>query len=311
VLAALAASAQSGVPRKSWAASRTPDGQPDLQGIWSNATITPLERPDDLAGKASFTPAEALAYEKHVVDDTNRDHRPTNATADVAFAYNEAWWDRGTHVVRTLRTSLIVDPPDGKLPPMTQAGRERAAAFAAQRQEHPADGPESRGLTERCILWGTAGPPMMPGAYNNNYQILQTPGYVVIAIEMIHDVRIIPLDNSPHLPPHIKEWMGDSRGHWEGQTLVVDTTNFTGKTRFRGTSENLHLTERFTRTAADTILYEFTVDDPSIYTKPWTAQITMAQSHEHIYEYACHEGNLGMTNILAGARAEEKKKTPQ
>ena len=213
---------------------RTADGQPDLEGVWSNATITPLERPAELAGKAFFTKAEATAYEEKVVANANVDRRRSDIPTDVALAYNEAWWDRGTKVVKTLRTSLIVDPADGKLPALTADGERRAAALAEQARLHPADGPENRRLTERCILWPTAGPPMLPSAYNNNYQIFQAPGYVAIVVEMIHDVRIIPLDNRPHLPSNVRQWLGDSRGHWEGNTLVVETTNFTDKTRFRG-----------------------------------------------------------------------------
>ncbi len=306
VMAAVLAAGQGPAVKKTWNAPRTADGQPDLQGVWTNATITPLERPTDLAGKTFFTEAEAAAYEKRVVENANVDRRRSDIAADVALAYNEAWWDRGTKVVKTLRTSLIVDPADGKLPPLTPDGQKRAAALAEQRALHPADGPESRSLPERCLLWPTAGPPMMPSVYNNNYQIFQAPGYVAIVVEMIHDVRIIPLDTRPHLPSNVRQWLGDSRGRWEGNTLVVETTNFTGKTRFRGTGENMHLIERFTRTDPDTILYEYTLDDPATYTRPWTAQVTMSKSQSQVFEYACHEGNYGMAGILAGARAEEK-----
>ncbi len=297
---------QAQTPTKKYSAPRTADGQPDLQGVWTNATVTPMERPVEFAGKAFFTPAEAVAWERSIVEKNNVDKRPKDAAADVAAAYNDGWYDRGTHVVKTLRTSLIVDPADGKLPAMTELGQKRVAELAEQRRLHPADGPESRALTERCILWPMAGPPMVPGPYNNNYQILQTADSLIILIEMIHDVRIIPLTKTPHLSSAVKSWMGDSRGHWEGETLVVDTTNFTGKSRFRGTGENLHLTERFTRTDADTILYEFTVNDPENYTKSWTAQLTMGKTNARVYEYACHEGNYGMEGILAGARAAEK-----
>ena len=172
--------------------------------------------------------------------------------------------------------------------------------------QRPAAGPEDRGLSERCILWPTAGPPMLPSAYNNNYQILQTPGYLVIFIEMIHDFRVIPLDGRPHLPETIRQWMGDSRGRWEGNTLVVDTTNFTDKNSFRGSDRNLHLVERFTRIDPETILYRFTVDDATAFTKPWTGEAPMTKTPGPIYEYACHEGNYGMANILSGARADEK-----
>jgi hypothetical protein len=300
-------SAQPAAKSRSYTPPRTADGQPDLQGIWNNSTVTPIERPAELAGKAFFTPAEAAAYEKQMVARNDVDRRPAPGEGDVAPGYNNAWWDRGTRVVKTLRTSLIVDPPDGKIPPFTPDGERRAAALAAERREHGADGPENRSLGERCLVWGTAGPPMLPGPYNDNYQILQVPGAVIILVEMIHDVRVIPIDHRPHLPSGVRQWMGDPRGHWEGDTLVVDSTNFTGKTRFRGASENLHLVERFTRTAPDTILYEFTVDDPATFTKPWTAGITMNQTRGPIYEYACHEGNYAMSGILSGARADERK----
>jgi hypothetical protein len=298
VLAALAASAQN-LPR-------TSGGQPDLQGIWSNATITPLERPDDLAGKATFTPEEAAAYEKRAVDRNNVDHRPADAEADVARGYNNFWYDRGTKAVGTRRTSLIVDPADGHIPALTAEAQKRVNERQAWMQQHATDGPEGRSLGERCILWATAGPPMLPGPYNNNFQILQTRDRVVILNEMIHDARIIPLDGTPHVSSNIRLWMGDSRGHWDGNTLVVDTTNFSGEYSFRGSDRNLHLTERFTRVAPDALLYEFTVDDPTAFTKPWTAQIAVTRTKGPIFEYACHEGNYAMTDILAGARAGEK-----
>ena len=307
VVAAAALSAQTASKGKVWTAPRTSDGQPDLQGIWSNITVTPLERPAELAGKAFFTPPEAAAYAKQVLERNNVD-RPEARRPDDPGGYNEAWFDRGTSTVKSLRTSLIVDPPDGKIPALTADGERRAAAFAKERRDHATDGPEYRTLNERCILWGTAGPPMMPAGYNSNYQILQSPGYVTILIEMIHEVRQIPLDSRPHLPSGVRQWMGDSRGHWEGNTLVVDTTNFTGKTRFRGASENLHLTERFTRTDPETILYEFTVDDPAAFTKPWTAAMNMTKAQGPIYEYACQEGNYALTDILAGARVSEERK---
>src|SRR5712691_8727430 len=249
-----------------WVPLLASDGQPDLQGIWTNATITPLERPKELAGKPFFSAQEAAEYEKRVLQETNKDRRDGDPEADVGRAYNDAWWDRGTRVVPTRRTSMVVDPSDGRVPPLTAEAQKAAAARTAA-LKRPAEGPEDRGLPERCILWPTAGPPMLPSAYNNNYQIYQVPGYVVIFIEMIHDFRIIPLDRRPHLPQNIRQWLGDSRGHWEGATLVVDTTNFTDKTPFRGSDRNLHLIERFTRTDAETILYEFTVDNPTAFTR--------------------------------------------
>jgi hypothetical protein len=289
----------------SWTAPRTADGQPDLQGLWTNATITPLERPKDLAGKEFFTEEEGAAYEKRVAANSNRDQRGNTAEADVAGAYNDFWFERGNKIVPTRRTSLVVDPPDGRVPALTPKAQKEAAA-GAEISRRPPEGPEDMGLPDRCLLWPTAGPPMLPSAYNNNYQILQAPGYVVILIEMIHDVRIIPLDGRPHLSQHIRQWLGDSRGHWEGNTLVVDTTNFTDKTHFRGADRNLHLIERFTRADPNTILYEFTVDDPTAFTKTWKAQAPWTKTAGPIYEYACHEGNYSMLNVLQGARAQEK-----
>jgi hypothetical protein len=293
---------------KNWTPPRTPDGKPDLQGVWTNVTLTPLERPPELKDKAFFTPAEAAQYEKDVIQRNNADRRDGSAEADVGRAYNNFWYDRGTKVIPALRTSLIVDPPDGRIPFLTPVAQQRVAAQAEARRLHPADGPEDRALTERCILWPTAGPPMLPGPYNNNYQIIQGPGYVTIFVEMIHDVRFIPTDGRPHLPPDVRQWMGDPRGHWEGNTLTVDTTNFTSKTTVRGSGESLHLVERFTRASPDMILYEFTVDDPASFTKPWTAQIPMVKMDGPLLEYACHEGNYAMAGMLGGARAAEKAK---
>jgi len=281
---------------------RTPDGQPDLQGVWTNVTITPLERPANLVGKQFFTPAEARQYEKDTVDRNNADRRDGGAQADLNRAYNDAWYDRGTKVVETLRTSLVIDPPDGRIPRKDQGAPAVPAGFG-----RPPEGPEDRSLPERCILWPTAGPPMMPSFYNNNYQIVQAPGYVTILVEMIHDARIIHIDSRPHVDSKIRAWLGDSRGHWEGNTLVVETTNFNDKTRFQRSSQNMKLVERFTRTAPDTVMYEFTVDDPSTFTKPWTAQIPMKKTDGPIIEYACNEGNYAMEGMLAGARADEKK----
>jgi hypothetical protein len=291
---------------KTWTAPRTPDGQPDLQGNWTNATLTPLERPGDLAGKEVFTTEEEAAeFAKKAVERNTLDGR--DLPADVFVAYNDLWYERGTKVVSTKQTSLIVDPPDGRIPPLTPQGQKRAAELAEMRKLHPADGPEDRSLNERCIKWGTAGPPMLPGPYNNNYQIVQTPDYVIIDVEMIHDARIIPVDGRPHLSQNVRSWLGDSRGHWEGDTLVVDTTNFRPDATYRNTvPETLHLVERFTRVGADAILYQFTVDDPSTFTRPWTAAVPMTKIEGPPFEYACHEGNYAMEGILGGARAQEK-----
>ena len=287
-------------------ATRTPDGQPDLQGIWSFATITPMERPADLAGKEFFTPKEAADYEKEVRQRNNMDRRDGTAEADVTRAYNDFWWDHGTRVVKTRRTSLVIDPPDGKIPTLTAAAKGRQTERQTANRGHELDGPENRPLQERCITWASTGPPMMPTAYNNNIRIVQSAGYVTILVEMIHDARVIPLDRSPHLPGDVRQWKGDSRGHWEGDTLVVETTNFSGKTAFRGSSEKMRLTERFRRFDADTLLYQYTVDDPASFEKPWTVEIPVTRSEAQIFEYACHEGNYAMSGGLAGARAQEK-----
>jgi len=288
-----------------WSPPKTPDGQPDLQGVWTNGTATPLERPAALAGKEFFTEQEAAAYEKELRARTDADRRDGPVEADVGRAYNDFWWDRGKKVVGSRRTSLIVDPEDGRIPPLTPEGKNRAGARAEARRRHPADGPEDRPLGDRCIVWQNEGPPMIPSVYNNNYRIVQTPGYVVIQIEMIHDARVIPLDGRPHLPQNVRQWLGDSRGHWEGNTLVVDTTNFTDKTNFRGSGAGLHVEERFSRVDPETILYEFKVEDPANWTSSWSAQIPMSRTSDLIFEYACHEGNYAMAGILGAARAEE------
>ena len=299
-----AAQSKAAAPKK-WTTPRTPDGQPDLQGIWTNATITPFERPRELAGKEYFTEQEAAEYEKRVLAESNRDRRSSDPIADVGGAYNEFWFDRGTKVVPTRRTSIVVDPPDGRVPPLTPAAQKAAAARAAIARRPP-EGPEDLAPVVRCLVWPTSGPPMLPTAYNNNYQILQGPGYVAILVEMIHDMRIISLDGRPHIPANIRQWLGDSRGRWDGNTLVVDTTNFSDKTNLRGSDKDLHLIERFTRTGENTIMYEFTVDDPTAFTRVWKGEIPLTKASGPLYEYACHEGNYAMEGILKGARAQEK-----
>src|SRR5580700_9490646 len=293
---------------------RTPDGQPDLQGVWDFRTITPLERPVALGAKEFFTEEEAANFEKEENRRQDRDQIDPEVgglqyPAGGVVPYNEFWYDRGNKIVGTRRTSLIVDPPNGRLPPMTDEGKKRADQRAAGGRETQlgrprADSWEDRPLQERCIVGLNAGPPMTPGAYNNDFQLFQTPGYVVILNEMVHDARIIPLDGRPH--GRIRQWKGDSRGHWEGNTLVVDTTNFKRETSLPGSTANMHLVERFTRTDANTLLYEFTVDEPTMWTRPWTAVVPMTKSDDPIYEYACHEGNYAMSGILAGARAADK-----
>jgi hypothetical protein len=295
-----------------WTPPRTPYGDPDLQGIWSNASIIPLERPNDLAGKPLLTPEEMAAYEARVLQ---RSSREGPRTAGQVGTYNNFWWDADSKRAPNFHTSLIVDPSDGRVPRLTGDAQRRADTDRAYAREHPADGPEDRPLMERCLLFPMTGPPMLPSFLDNhqygpltvNYQFLQAPGYVTILVEVNHDMRVIPLDSRPHLPQNVRQWMGDPRGHWEGETLVVDTTNFTGKTRFRGADENLHLTERFTRKGPDLLLYEFSVDDPTAFTKPWRGEVPMIASDGPLFEHACHEGNYGLAGILSGARAEEKQ----
>jgi hypothetical protein len=292
---------------RSPAVARTPDGRPDLQGNWSFATVTPLERPRELGDKEVLTDEEAAAYEKQAAERNDADRRNPGTAADVALAYNNFWYDRGTKIVGTKRTSLLTDPKDGRLPALTADAQKAAAARGEVRRRLP-EGPEDRSLGERCLLFN-AGPPMVPGPYNNNFQLVQTPDAVVIANEMIHDVRVVPLDGRPHLAKNVRNWLGDSRGRWQDDTLVVETTNFTGKTAFRGSDENLRLVERFTRVDAGTLLYEFTVDDPTAFTKPWTVSIPLTHLDEQIYEYACHEANYAMPGMLKAARMEEKEKS--
>jgi hypothetical protein len=282
-----------------------------LEGTWNFSTVTPLERPAEFAGRATMTDAEARAYAARVVDQRNFDRRPESREADVAGAYNDAWYDRGIMVATAAgrhQTSLIVDPPDGRLPAQTPQAQQRIAARAAERRQHPADDPEDRSLGERCLSFN-AGPPMLTGPYNNYLQIYQVPGHVILFNEMIHDARLVPIDATPqpHAAATIRRWQGDSRAHWDGAVLVVDTTNFTEKTSFRGTDENLHLVERFTRVDDKTLLYEFTIDDPTAFTRPWTVSLPMTRSTDQVYEYACHEGNYALGNILRGARDEERR----
>jgi len=299
-------------------APRTEWGDSDLQGIWNNNNSTPLERPNEFAGKAILTPEELAAYtQRRQASREDRDSRDGRGTeSDVRRAYNALWFPvPGTAISRT---SLILDPQDGVIPPLTTDGQRRADARRGFRQVPPA-GPEDRSLWERCI---TRGVPRTPGGYNNHFQFFQTPDHVVILIEMVHEPRIIPLDGSPHLSSSIPQWLGDPRGRWEGDTLVVETTNFSTKTNFRGSGQGLHLVERFTRVDADTLDYEFTVEDPTTWTHGWTAAwpLTSLQSEvggldqvevPEMFEYACHEGNYGLVGQLGGARAEERQAPTQ
>jgi hypothetical protein len=291
-------------------APRLPWGDPDLEGIWTNATLTTLQRAPELGTKAFFTPEEAAAWEKQRVQATNAD-RPLRA-GDVG-AYNDAFFERGTRGVKSRRTSLIIDPPDGRFPAFTPDAQRKVDARAKHEEVSPADRPEDRWLTERCILFG-ATVPMLPEPYNNNYRILQSPGYVTIMVEMNHDTRVIPLDGRGHLSTAVQQWVGDSRGRFEGSTLVVETRSlkFNEKSRFgvgylNGLSdEHLRVVERFTRIDANTLTYRATIEDPTVWVKPWTVEISMDRTEGPLYEVACHEGNYGMFNILSGHRAEEK-----
>ena len=279
----------------------------DLDGVWSYATLTPFERPAELG--EFFTAAQAEEFEAQTIGRNDRDRRDGGAAVDAARGVADYWFDRGEHVATLngrMRTSWVIDPPDGKVPPLTAEARARQAARNADQRDHPADGPENRSLQERCLAFN-AGPPIGLGPYNNFLQIFQSRDAVVIYTEMIHDARIVWTDGRPHAPPVFRRWLGDSRGRWEGSTLVVDTANFTDKNPFRGSGGNLHLTERFTRADANTLLYEFTVDDPSTFTKPWTAQLPMTKSDERMFEYACHEGNYALPDILRGARFQEQQ----
>ena len=301
--------------RNVWTPPRTPWGEPDLQGVWDYRTITPLERPGDLGEKAVLSDEEAASFEREENRRQNRDlidpaKGGLNYPAGGVVPYNEFWYDRGNSLVGSGRTSLVVDPPTGRLPRLTPEGQKIADASAAEQRETQAGRPradsyQDRPLSERCLSFGGT-VPMLPGAYNNNVQIVQTSGFVAILNEMIHEHRIVLLDGRPHLDQHVRQWLGDSRGHWEGNTLVVDTTNFSPKTDFRGSGAGLHVIERFTRVGPDTLQYEFTVYDPTMWTRPWTAMIPMKKSAERMYEYACHEGNHSIVGVLSGARLDEQ-----
>jgi len=293
---------------KPWKVSRTPDGQPDLQGFWTNTTYVPLERPKNVT-KQFYTKEEVAENIKNAAATESEQTEP-GTVADVHYDFTQFGLDRSQSALAlNLRTSLIVDPPDGRIPALTAEGMKRNAerAEARKRAGGPLDAAQNQPLSVRCIIMDRIGPPMLAGAYNNNYQIVQVPGYVMILVEMIHDVRIIPLDGRPQLPANVRQWTGSYRGHWDGDTLVVESTNFNGKNPFQGSSENMKLIERFTRVDEDTIRYQFTVDDPSTWTRPWSAEVPWAKTIGPLFEHACHEGNYGVMNTLAGARLEDKK----
>ena len=285
-------------------APHTAWGHPDLQGIWDRRTITPLERPQRLANKAFPSPEEIIAYER--ASAARADGRPLDSTRGGLSVHDPSYREHGSAEGAGGQTPLIVDRADGRIPASTQASAERVAARARAREGRgPADSWLDRSLTERCITWGIPNG-MLPQAYNNNIQILQTPSAVLILNEMVHDIRIVPIDGRPHIPENIRQWHGDPRGHWEGETLVVESTNFSAKTNFRRASENLRLVERFTRTGSNTLQYEFTVEDSTTWVQPWTVSFPMIRGDKPIYEFACHEGNHGLENILRIARNLEQ-----
>lgn len=302
------ARAPSGAPTaRKWVQPRTPDGQPDLQGFWSNSTYVPLERPNGVT-KEFYTPEEAAAIRKAAVAREQAQTTP-GTVEDIHYDFSQFGLDRSQAAqAPNLRTSIIVDPPDGKIPPMTEEGRRRVAAReAATKNIGRWDSAESNQLDDRCLIMAGAGPPMMDAAYNSNYHIVQAPGHVMILTEMIHDVRVVPLDGRAAPSERVRQWMGTSRGRWEGDTLVVETTNFNGKNPFRNSSDRMRVTERFTRVSEQVILYRFTIDDPATWARPWTGEMPMQKTVGPIFEHACHEGNYGLYNTLVGARLEEKK----
>ena len=298
---------------------RLADGRPDLQGVWDFRTITPLQRSRRLGERAALTEEEAATAEARAAETQTA---LVESIGGKIGAYNAFWFDLGTNVVSSRQTSLIVDPPDWRMPPLADGATRQAGSLTRDVPgERPVRyrsggiglaGPEDRALAERCLLGFNSGPPMMPSGYNNNMQLFQTPDHVVVVNEMVHDARIIPLDGRAQLDG-IRQWMGVSRGHWDGDTLVVESRNFTAKTSSfdpgatssLGSGETLRLTERFTRLDADTLLYEYTVDDSTTFTRPFTVALPMRRSDAPVFEYACHEGNYGLLNILRGARADE------
>jgi hypothetical protein len=283
---------------------------PNFEGIWNSATTTPLERPANLKDKAFFTPEEAEQWDSEFAR-RNAEPEP-GAPRSGTGTYNTVYREWGTQSVKTRRTSIITDPPDGRIPALTPA----AAEVKRRRIERlrKAENPEDLGLQDQCLTFLTSGPPLLPYSYNSNYQIVQTAGAILIHAEMIHDARIIHLDGRPHAPARIRSWLGDSLGRWEGETLVIDTINFNDGGGFYGDAggnfgwdRNLHLVERIRYFDANTLLYQFEIDNPSAFTKPWKGELTLTRSSEPIYEYACHEGNYSLSNMLRGFRAAERK----
>lgn len=301
-----------------WRAPRTAGGHPDLQGMWTSATITPLERPEEYGGRRALTVEEAARLEHAEASLVSNSAKPTDLQKQLpgdckdfgrGCGYNNFWLDRGSQVVAIegeKRTSLLIDPPDGKIPPLTA---ERQKSMAARPRQN-FDGPEARPLGERCLLafGSSSGPPMLPVLYNNHYQIVQSKDSVMILVEMVHDARVVRLGGT-HVASNVRKWMGDSVGHWEGETLVVETTNFTDHESFRGATRDARVIERFTRVGPDKIHYRFTVEDPQAFTRSFTGELPFYRTNDPIYEYACHEGNYALRGILAGAREQERVAT--
>ena len=323
LVAALAVLAPAATLAQSAETPRTPWGDPDLGGVWDYWTFTPLQRPEDLADRDTLTDEEAAALAQELNAEALA--RDLAAPPGSPGGYSQAVWTDRARATALTQTALIVDPPDGRIPPLTpEAEAREEARLAGDGQPvrirvggYGVAGPEERGVAERCLLGFSTGPPMLPGGYNNNIQVFQTPDAVVLLLEMNHDVRVVPLDGRPELTDDIRQWMGSSRGRWEGDTLVVDTRNFTHRTASFsltglafGSAEGLHLVERFTRVDGDTLLYEFTVNDPATFTQSFSGRLPMNRSDLPLYEYACHEGHYGMENLLRGARAEEREAAP-
>ena len=294
--------------------SRTAWGDPDLNGVWDFRTLTPFERPEDLADQEFFTEEEAAQFEANRLAEF--EVRDDQEPADIVGNYNQFWFDPGDQVSATNQTSLVIDPPSGRVPALVSVAQAKADALSEHREGIDPHAPTYGGFVDdlgggmfavRCILGFNSGPPMTPGGYNQNVQLFQTPDHVVLLNEMVHSSRVIPLDGREHISDNVRQWMGDSRGHWEGNTLVVETTNFLRETSFRNgvTTSDLKLVEKFTRTDAGTLLYDVTVEDPNTWSRPWSYRIPMRANDMPIFEYACHEGNYGLENILAGAREKE------
>jgi hypothetical protein len=288
-------------PAKKFTTPRTPWGDPDLMGVWDYKTITPLERPQNMAGRTLLTDDEVAKLEGAAAKNLDQ---PPDENTPVGTVHAPYMTDRGRKVLEDRRTSLIIDPADGRVPALTAEAQARAGMRRGGR-DGGADGPESRSTAERCITYGFPSA-ILPTLYNNNIQIMQGPGYVAVTHEMIHETRLIPLDGRPPVGPKIQQWFGDSRGHWEGDTLVVESQNFSDKTSYRGSGKTLHTIERFTRVAKDRIDFQVTIDDPHTFVRPWTIALPMRTTEGQLYEYACHEANVGLYDILEVARDEEK-----